>query len=179
MIRQAGVEASVVSTIKASAEARAAMALLQDAWQSRRAASATRRAAQQDRLCLLRQAARKLRGVADKTLLSGLYRCSLGALATVARVDAAVGNSAADRLMSQAAARACDAAAGVDPFADAARRDEHARARLDLQAERASHRSAEAGDALGHARRLQADVLASLQKIDDARHRATMEPAKL
>jgi hypothetical protein len=155
------------------AETAAALALNEDAKQSRQLVREIRKEEQQQRLELMRQAASKLREMASKAIGSAVWQGVAGLASAACSMAGAFKGGQAEKIWKSAAGFA-GAQAQIDPFAIQSKLLEADRAELDARAEAAGNRASEAGDLESEARRLQDSAGQLMQKANDARHAAMM-----
>jgi hypothetical protein len=155
-------------------ETAAALALHEDARQSRQLAREMRKEEQQQRLELMRQAAAKLRDLASKALGSAIWQGVAGVASAVCSMAGALNDTTRGQGMLDAGSKLFGAAVHFDPFTIQSRSLEADKAELDARAEAAGNRASEAGDLESEARRLQDSAGQLLQKASEARHAAMM-----
>jgi len=170
------------------AEAMAALALHEDAKQSRQLAREIRRDAQQGRLELARQAASKLREMAGSAIgsavwqgVAGLASAACSAASAVTGYQAATAATGADRATLDLSSRLWDVGAKlaqlgghIDPANLQSQFLAVEKQELEAQAEAAANRAQEQTDVESESRRLEDSAGQLLQKANDARHAANM-----
>ena len=154
-------------------ESMAAIAALEDAHTSQKQAATERRTARTDRLHLMKQAAQKLREMANKTAASALYQGVLSGMQAIASTGADF-SAGVDKKIFNAYARGYGVMKVVDGFAMSKAQDEVVKKELEIEAERASSAAENANDDLAHARRLIGSATSLLKSLTEARQAAEM-----
>ena len=155
------------------AEAAAAIALNEDAKQSRQLAREMKKQEQQERLDLMHQAADKLREMASSAIGSAIWQGVAGLASAACSMVGAFKTGRAEKIWNAAGGFA-GATGRIDPFDVQSKFLAVDKQELETRAEAAGNRASEQGDLESEARRLEDSAGQLLQKANEARHAAAM-----
>ncbi len=159
---------------------KAAITIHEDAQKSQEMARTARREAQEDRIELMHQAADKLREMASNVLGSGFFQGLTGLAATVSSACAGFDYQSLPKDLTLGEKIAAGAEKGfnvlskVDGFDIQKQYHAVEKQELETSAEVAGNQAQEKGDLEAEARRLKDSASNQLEKMNDARHAATM-----
>jgi hypothetical protein len=180
----------VPTTQGLNAESAVAVVATKDAQENRKQARARRRNAQQDRIDHMKEAASKLRDMADNSLYQGILKatpalCDIASKAVdklAMAADAAGAGGTIDTGMAKAAIGAVAQAANVvntiDPFGIINKYKEAEKGSLDAAAEVAQQRVQSASEDASEAQRLQGSMTSLMEKMQESRQAARMAAIK-
>lgn len=163
-------------------EAQVAVLLHESAQQTKELAQSVQHRAQQDRIALLSQAAKKLNEMADRALYSSIFQGVSGMLSSTCSFlsgKAMLSGQNGTQKLWEAGSRALDAIGRCDVFAIQQQRLAAQKQQIEIHAERKGTLMQEQGDSIENARRMESASMDMLTKMVDLRHATVLNALKL